>query len=94
MRLYSMYAVYYKLCSLFLFLVTAAAAVGLVSCDCGILSAYISSRLSHTWSMALGVFLTVASYLLLWSFTFFTDFYQHNVWLLILYYAIAGKKLL
>ena len=72
------------------FPVTVAAAVGLVSCDCGILSAYISSRFSHTWSMVLGVFLTVASYLLLWSSTFFKDVYHKNSWLLILFYIIAG----
>ena len=86
-----------KICSivvLIIFLlivaVTTISSLALVASDFGFLSAYLSSRFGHIWSLTLGLILTATSYLLLWSSLFFKQFFQANTWLLYLFYIIAG----
>ena len=62
----------------------------LLSSNCGLLSAYINTRFGHIYSLWISVVLTVGSYLLLWSCSFYIEFYHANPWLIVVYFVLIG----
>lgn len=56
----------------------------------GFLPGMFYDRFGPQWSSAVGLVVSVAGYLLIWSATRLAHFYHHNVWLMAIYFFLCG----